>query len=246
MPTHHCIPGGPAPPCVWRQAPAGPQVTHIYRVPSWLSRADPGLSAKAHPAQDPGHSWRQDLTASAQPVCPGPPAQGRLTTADGQPGEPLSPWRPPQPQGTCCRYLLEQKHQTRPRTGGSRLGASGGSAEFRSFCALGPQTCRSLGGTAGGREAGRAQGPAQPEAWSFLQAAPPHEASLTVVPAACPPIARASAQIGLVEGGPRSHGWRPRALHPTPWITSVGASSLLSPSLEDWSLWVEPRPASCP
>ena len=51
-----------------------------------------------------------------------------------------------------------------------------------------------------------------------------------MLPAACPPIARASAQTGLVEGGPRSHGWRPRALHPTPWITSVGASSLLSPS----------------
>ena len=157
LPTQHCILGGPAPPCIWRQAPAGPQVTHIYRVPSWLSRADPELSAKAHPAQDPGHSRRQDLIASAQPVCPGPPAQGRLTTAHGQPGEPSSPVAAATPQGTCCGYLLEQKHQTRPRTGGSRLGASGGSAELRSLHLV----HKPAGSWAGRREARR---PAEPRA----------------------------------------------------------------------------------
>ena len=85
-------PGGPAPPCIRCQAPASPQVTHVYSTPSWLSKADPELSAKARPAQDPGHSWRQDLSPSAQSVCPGPPA--RLPTTRGSTGVAVPSWPP--------------------------------------------------------------------------------------------------------------------------------------------------------
>ncbi|XP_043733219.1 collagen alpha-1(I) chain-like [Cervus elaphus] len=173
-----------------RGAPASPQVTHVYSTPSWVSRADPELSAKAHPAQDPGQSWRQDLSPSAQPVCPGPPAQGRLTATDGRPGGPLSP----AVTAAAAWHLLwiplgaEASDAAQPR--GACLGASGDSGELRSSHLIRRPTGAWVGWWEGGRR--QSPGPAQPEAWSFLQAAPPHEGSLTTLPDPCPPNARAS------------------------------------------------------
>lgn len=64
-------------------------------------------------------------------------------------------------------------------------------------------------------EGGRRQspGPAQPEAWSFLQAAPPHEGSLTTLPDPCPPNAHAS-------GGHRACQGRAKE----PWGEAKGSS----------------------
>lgn len=59
--------------------------------------------------------------------------------------------------GTHCGYLSEQKHQTRPSPGGSRLGAGGGSAELRSL----HLACKPAGAWLGRQEGGR---PAEPRA----------------------------------------------------------------------------------
>lgn len=183
-------PRGPAPPCIRCQAPASPQVTHVYSTPSWVSRADPELSAKAHPAQDPGQSWRQDLSPSAQPVCPGPPAQGRLTATDGRPGGPLSPAVTAAAAGHLLWIPLGAEASDAAQPRGACLGASGDSGELRSSHLIRRPTGAWVGWWEGRRR--QSPGPAQPEAWSFLQAAPPHEGSLTTLPDPCPPNARAS------------------------------------------------------
>ena len=158
-------PRGPASPLHPVLGPASPRVTRACRAPSWISRADPELSPQTHPAQNPGHTRRQDLAASAQPVGPGQP----------------------DPQGLHSQRLQAVatrawRDGTQPHPGGSHLGVRGDLAGAQIFhltrrpAGTGVRWREGRGGwqSPEQRGPGRPRGPCTPRSWNtwpFLQVA---------------------------------------------------------------------------